>query len=375
MSSVQLSRAPVLVVCDAGDAGRDLLTRRDLELAWALTADEAEATLKALKPDLVLVREPLAAEVLAYAKDLKKLVPVVVLLEPDGWANRRGYQDAGAAALVQASARGRILEAVGALTGRTFPQHVRVPFTEFVEVQTAGGSKLVETVDISYTGMGLRYLPEAYLGQEVRVCFDGLNPPITVEGMVIRVADEVVGVNFQEQSPEMQARLRRLVDAQNARFPLPEMPEGLTVDLNGTFTMELLASGGPEHAGDQGFRRMLKDAVLEGKPSREGWPRWLVNLEAHLTPLERRCFRDEPMMSPASAAIDLRIMLARMRLEAPDAFPSRALAQQVLDFSRMLEGHSDGEAVRDLADVATIRAHLLRAVYCDLARRTEDQAA
>ena len=46
MSSEQSPRSPVLVVCDAGDAGRDLLSRRDLDLAWALTADEAEAALK-----------------------------------------------------------------------------------------------------------------------------------------------------------------------------------------------------------------------------------------------------------------------------------------------------------------------------------------
>ena len=51
------------------------------------------------------------------------------------------------------------------------------------------------------------------------------------------------------------------------------------------------------------------------------------------------------------------------------------LAQQVLDVARLLEDHADGERPEDLADVATIRAHLLRAVYGDLARRQEPQAA
>ncbi|MCA9550562.1 MAG: PilZ domain-containing protein [Myxococcales bacterium] len=375
MSSEQSPRSPVLVVCDAGDAGRDLLSRRDLDLAWALTADEAEAALKAAHPELVLVREPLAAEVLAYARDLKRPVPVVVLLEKDGWANRQGYQAAGAAALVQASARPRILEAVGTLTGRTFPDHVRVPFTEFVEVQTESGSKLVETVDLSYTGMGLRYLPEAAMGQYVTVCFDGLNPPITVAGVVIRVANDIVGVHFHEESAEMMRRLHRLVDAQNARFPLPEMPEGFTVDLNGTFTMELLAQGSFGEDNDPKFRRLLKDAVVEGNPSRQGWPRWLTNIETRLTALERRCFKQDPIECHASASIDLRIMLARLRLESPDTFPTRSLAQRVLDFSRMLEEHSDGESVADLADVATIRAHLLRAVYGDMAKQREPTAA
>lgn len=361
-------RTPVLVVCDAGAAGRDLLVRKDLELMWALTAEEASACLKQAHPELVLVREAMAAEVLSYARSLDQPPSVMVLLEPDGWANRQGYLKLGASALAQSSGRERILEGVSELTGRTFPDHIRVPFTEFVDVHCAEASHLAETVDMSSTGIGLRYLPDAEIGVAVRVQIDSLDPPLSLPAMVIRRSPEVVGLRFLELSAEVQARLNHLVDVQTARFPPPEMPEGLTVDLAGTFTMELFECGTFDLDGDRKFKTMLSHAVLEGQTTRDNWPRWLVNLESKLTPLERRDFANDPLTHPASAAVDLRIMLARTRTEEPYTFPTPQIVQQVLDFSRLLEDF-EGAPEADLADIASLRGQLLRAVYGDLSKK------
>lgn len=358
------------MVCDSGAAGRDLLVRRDLDLLWALTLDEAVAVLSRDDPELVLVREAMAAEVLSHVRALSKRASVVVLLEPDGWANRAGYLKLGAAALAQSSGRARILEAVADLTGRTFPDHVRVPFTEFVEVQCETASRMAETTDMSNTGIGLRYVPEAKVGSAVRVNIDSLDPPLSLPAMVIRNSGETVGLRFLELEPAVRARLEHLVDVQNARFPAPEMPEGLTVDLAGTFTMELFMGETFDLEGDRRFKKLLAAAVLEGREGRDGWPRWLINIESKLTALERREFTADPLVSHASAAVDLRITLARTRAEEPYTFPTPQLVQQVLDFSRLLEDYPEAP-VPDLADIAALRGQLLRAVYGDLSRPSD----
>lgn len=368
------NRTPLLIVCDAGNAGRDLLVRKDFDLAWALSPEEARASAERRRPTAVIVREALAAEVLAQLAPMG--LPILVLLEPDGWANREGYLQAGATALVQSSARARILQAVAEMTGRPFPEHARVPFAEFVEVDDGRGVHMVETVDMSNTGMGLRYLPDVEVGNSVRVIMDHLQPPLSLPAVVIRADGDTVGLRFTDLEGELEARVKRLVDTQTARFPAPEMPEGLTVDLGGTLTMELFTVSGTEDGqSDAFFRRMLGRAVHEGAESREGWPRWLVNIEARLTELERKAYPLDPSQSHASAAIDLRIMLARTRAQNPETFPSRPLAQRVLDFSRLLEMHIDGEDSASLSDVTLMRGQLLRAVYGDLGRRDRTAAA
>lgn len=367
-------RFPMLVVCDAGAAGRDLLVRRDLELAWALTHDEAEAYLRTHRPGLVLVREAMAAETLARAKASKNGAPVMVLLEPDGWANRTAYLEMGAAVLAQSSGRARILEAVSELTGRPFPSHVRVPFASFVEVVTQEDRVMAETIDMSRTGMGVRHAPILRVGCSVTVHLDNLEPTLDLPAVVIRSDGEAAGLRFLDLEPDVAQRLQDLVDVQTARFPPPEMPEGLTVDIGGTFTMELLDAGTSDLGNDMRFRDMLHEAVVEGVTSREGWPRWLVNLEKKLTDYERRCFDEDPAACHASAAIDLRITLARTRTEEPYTFPTRALAQRVLDFSRLLQDH-DGFSRDELADITIVRGQLLRAVYGDLSKRNDHDPA
>lgn len=323
---------------------------------------------------LVIVREALAAEVLAHTKEYGRGVPVVVLLEPDGWANRAAYLKMGAAVLAQSSGRQRILEAVAELTSRAFPDHVRVPFTEFVEIMCPQGSRMAETVDMSTTGMGLRYVPEAVVGDAVRIQVDSLDPPLSLPAVVIRNSNDTVGLRFLELEPALQKRLEHLVDVQSARFPPPEMPEGLTVDLAGTFTMELLESGTMDLEGDARFKNLLASAVVDDKAGYEGWPRWLINIEKKLTDLERRDFGADPMISHAAAAVDLRISLARIRSDEPYTFPTPQLVQQVLDFSRLLEDYPDAPDA-DLADISTLRGHLLRAVYGDLSKNKASNQA
>lgn len=355
------NRASVMVVCDAGAAGRELLARSDFDVFWALEPSEAVAVLQNQPPQVVLTREQMCEEVLSWSLAHRRRVPVVVLLEAGNWGQRQAFLQKGAAALVEVASRDRILEAVSELTGRGFPAHVRVPFSEFVEVLDGRSTRLVETTDLSKTGLGLRYLPDASPGQTVRVQIDSLHPPLSLGAAVIRVDEDTVGLRFVDNSDEVLERLETLVSALSKRNLLLEMPRGLTVDLLELSTRDLVV--GEPHQDVASFKMMLHHAVARPDGPRDGWPRWLVNLERRLTAIERRCLRQDSAVSPVAAAVELRIELARAHADPHIAFPTAEHAQRVMEFCQRLTEHVEVATPRDLVDITLIRGRLLRAVY------------
>src|SRR5437762_8614450 len=107
-----MKRTPILVCCDAGAAGRVLLARRDLDLRWALTFEEARAVVKSGFPRLVVMREEVAAGLLETMREAKSTASSIVLLEEDGWSRYDGYLSRGATVLVRETNGRRILEAI-----------------------------------------------------------------------------------------------------------------------------------------------------------------------------------------------------------------------------------------------------------------------
>lgn len=339
----------ILVACDAGAAGRELLTRHDVELGWALTVEEAAAWTRVSRPEVVLTREELATQILELSR-----APVVVLLEPDGWARRNQYFEAGATALVQATNRQRILEAISHLTGTSFASHARIPYSDVVEVRYGDDSFLCQTADLSMTGMAVHGLENLPIGARIDVSFVMNEPVVHVQGVVVRYGrrqgEPIAGISFSDVDFERAAEIEAIIDRE--RTSLPDIPEptGLTTDLAGTFTLDLVTEGGA--------RDRLAQALADDDGTR--LPRWLERLASTLTDAERRALLDR-RPTFASTALDARIRIAQACVAGEG--PSRQDCVAIFELCRSLAEEPGADDETDLPDLPTIRGALLGAVY------------
>ncbi len=361
-----MTKRRILVACDAGAAGRELLTRRDLDLGWALTASEAKAWMKAATPDVVLTREEIATEVLAAAKALRHPPACVVLLDPDGWDRRSTYFEGGATGLVQASNRARILEAVSNLTGLAFASHKRVPFRDVVEVSWRGETHLLETRDLSVSGVAVGGMESAVIGERIRVAFVMAEPQVVVDGVVVRRGREegehVVGVSFCDVDARSRAGLEGIIEAEAANLPVIPEPVSMTTDLAGTFTIDLNTAMAASRRPEEGFRDMLEKSADSRDGEGPRLPRWLARVEKSLTRVERLALRGgEPRF--ASDAVNARIRIERARARLDGHGPTHDDCKAVLEISRNLASEAAMAPSEVLADVPNIRAALLLGVY------------
>ncbi|MBK6683436.1 MAG: PilZ domain-containing protein [Deltaproteobacteria bacterium] len=353
----------ILVCCDAGALGRELLTRRDIALDWALTIEEALAVVRVRPPRLVVTREDWALPFLKAVPDLG--APVVVLLEADGWERRQSYSDAGATALVRAANKERIAEAIGELTGLSFGVHPRVPYQDVVDAWRGKDKLFLETLEMSTSGVVVRDFAGSRVGDRVKLDFVMLDPPLSANAMVVRKDwdlqsnQEVVGLCFADLSDQERNRLERLIKAEVEKAePLPE-PVGLRPDLSGTYSLDLFATLGSE--GDTPFRVLLR-AAEQGQAGGQRLPHWLERVGRSLTLLERRALLTG-VPDFASAAVDVRIGLARALAESLRQLPTRDEGSRALEFCRTLAEQSKDAPQDQRAEVPQIRVGILRAVY------------
>jgi hypothetical protein len=306
-----------------------------------------------------------------------------VLLENDGWSRRQDYFSAGATALVQATAGPRILEAISELTGLTFARLPRVLYETAVEVEIGGQARLLNTVNLSASGVcieGIR-LEEQALG--ARVSFPLLEPPLTLEALVVRTHHDgrhsLGGLAFVNPSAVAQDRLRALVEAEISRDEKAaitvEVPEHLDPI---SMALDEVKLGGDEAV--EALKNKLRDLHLESKRdgqlhARRAPPRTgsvaSRNIEAALSPSERALVLGEPSPDWAGPALHARLKLHVERRER--GAPSPRTVQDALTLCRTLgRGAADAPAV---VEVAAVRASLLREVYADAPRSRHGAAS
>ena len=357
----------ILIISDAGAAGRGLLGRRDVELGWALTVDEATRSVERRRPRAVLTREEHAAEFMRSAPDLLARVPVVVLLEPDGWERRPEYFSLGATALVSLGSEARILEALTELTGLPTRFAPRVPYPEVVDVALQGSKLYLEAAELGTSGMAIRDFPPARVGERVEVGLVMMDPPRVLSGMVVRShvgrTGPLTEIAFNALDDRERAFLQAFVDRHlSGSRDLPE-PVGLTSDLGGgTFTLDLMSSLG--ESGEQLGPWVELLAERQREPDRGmRAPKWLLRVERELTDVERRVLRGDDAPAFARAALELRIDLARSQANLHDAPSLRESCELGLDFCRSLAADADRERPEWRAQVPEIRAGILTQIY------------
>lgn len=356
----------ILILSDAGAAGRELLARRDVDLAWALSVEEALAAIERRRPRVVLVREALAGALFEGGRSLLSRVPVVVLLEPDGWARRGEHFAAGATALVSAGSLERILEAVTELTGLPTRHAPRVPYPEVVDVSFMGSRLYLEATEVGTSGIAIRDFPPARLGDRVEVGLVMMEPPLTLSGMVVRShagrGGAVTEVAFNALDDDERARLEAFVRAERARSaPLPD-PVGLTSDLTaGSFTLDLFENLEEAAARPDRWLTLLAERLRSDGDTPA--PRWLMRVERELSEVERRAVLGERAPAFAKAALAMRVDVARAQAALPDAATVRETCELALDFCRSLAVDAADSPARLLAQVPEIRAGILAQIY------------
>jgi hypothetical protein len=369
-----MNRTSILVCRDAGAAGRALLVRRDVELRWALTVEEALAALRRTpRPKLCLMRERFAADFLGAAKAAARdpdgdLPPFIVLLEPDGWSKKDAYFGAGATALAQHASEERILEAIASLTGLAFRQHPRVPYSTVIDVQLEGDRFFLESVDLSTTGVSVRGLPATFarLGERAALTFMMLEPPLAVSGVVTRTFEEhgepVAAFGFDQIADESRARIGAIVDEETKSARALPDPVDMNAEIMGPMTQDLVIQLRSDGEANAIYCNMLKER-LKTPPAVQRVPSWLERLGRALTGTEKRALlsTDEPRF--ALSTVELRIRLCRMRLE--EDWPVDVECARALDVCQTLAVEARGRPDDVLADVTEIRAALLRSVYGD----------
>jgi hypothetical protein len=317
---------------------------------------------------MCLMREDFAVEFLEAAKAKGVLVPALVLIETDGWTRRDAYFAAGATAIVQQSAENRILEAVSSLTGLSFRHCPRVPYQTVVDVSHGRDRFFLETSEISATSVSIRGVPTelAQIGQRAELHFMMLEPPVDAVGVVVRVYEEhgenVAAFNFAEMSQPARTRIGLIVaeETQNAP-PLPD-PVGMTHDLSGAFTADLVLQLGPDRDANGIYLNMLYE-WLKTPTNVQRLPSWLERVGRALTGVERTALLEGGSPAFARAAIEVRIRLHRMRLES--SWPIESESERAFEICQALAADAAGSSPDVLADVTEIRAALLRSLYGD----------
>jgi hypothetical protein len=359
-----MKRTPILIISDAGTAGRALLARRDVELRWALTRPEARAGLQIdPKPRVCLTREDLALDVLASLKKEDGGPACVVLVEPEGWARKDKYLEAGATAIVQRTAEEKILEAISGLTGLVFRSHPRVPYSTVADVTMHGDRYFLETVDLSASGVTIRGLTNARIGDRVELTFMMTDPQMSASGVVVRVFEEhgevLAAISFEMIDAAHRKRLAEMVDEERSKAPeLPE-PVGLTHDLPSAFTADLHSAAGADPNAHQIYRNMLHE-YMKTSTKVVRVPSWLERVARSLTASERKAATGQDVPSYARATLDMRIQLEHCRL---DGGPTEGTVAAAIELCRSMANDVPENNVEELKDVIVIRAALLRAVY------------
>lgn len=351
----------ILVVTDAGSAGRFLLARKDVDVRWALTVEEALAVVKQVHPSACVVREELAAELLAAFQGQPRVPPVVVLLEKNGWDRRDLYFGLGATALAQESASERILEAVSELTGISFRDRPRIQFSTVLDAEIDGEPAFIETTELSVSGVTVRGFPAPQIGARAELDFVMAEPPVRTTAMVVRTyehaGETICGMCFVGLDDERRGAIEKLIESTSKAIPLLPEPAGFTGDL-GTFTLDLREEVGSGSEANHVYLAMLRE---EKRSEAVKIPSWLKRVERGLTAIERSAIDSASAPAWAAASIALRIDLELAR--STHVLSQDTAIARAMELCCMLAVEAKDAPKEVLVQVASIRAAVLREAY------------
>lgn len=392
-------RIPILICGDAGPVRHALLARSDLDVLWTDTIQEALATVRAVQPQICLVRPHLldgsAIDLLRQCRD-RGSPPCVVVLDESEWDTQGEFLAAGAVEVIEINRSESVLQLVGEYTGLQFAKDARTPFGTVVEAKVNGEEMVLETTDISASGVGVRRFPETRLGTLVRLAFVVQANPIVIWARVVRCwtrdNEPCAGLRFAGLTKTLRRQLRDFVEAQNASLPqapidfgnlfddvvLPvERPRALRSD-ELIDTTESIAPDDPDLAM---LSKYAKADELEDRDALD-LPVWLLRLAEALTPLEIAAARDEAEAPHwGRSVLGVRIMLARDRAASPNGPLTECVGEKAYELFLALPKVTADADDAMVVQIGQIRAAILRELVATPTRgrgdasRTSDEAS
>jgi len=367
-----------------------LLARRDLDILWTDTIQEARATIRAAKPEVCLVRPKLmdgsAQDLLRECRDAGAPPCVVVLNEAD-WDSQGDFLAAGAVEVIEINRSEAILQLVGEYTGLQFAKEARTPFETVVEARIAGEEFVLETMDISASGCGVRRVPEAKVGTLVRLAFVVQKNPIVVWARIVRCFSKsnepCAGLRFAGMTKSLRKQLRDCVQDQTATLPQPpvdftnlfdDVP--LPVDRPRALRSDELIDTTESIAPDDPDLAMLRVYAKTADPTARDeldLPVWLMYLAESLTEHEMASAREEEgAPSWARDALFVRVMLARACAAGPKEPLPESVAEKSYELFLALPRVTVDADDDTVAQVGQVRAAILRSLVSAPGRRRGD---
>ncbi|MBK8014561.1 MAG: PilZ domain-containing protein [Deltaproteobacteria bacterium] len=361
-------RVAILVYGDVEDAAFELLIRDDVDLRWAMSLDEASAVTRVVRPPLVLTSDAFA---LSYLEANRSVGPATLVLihELERWSSVEVFRDAGALGLVGVHDRAGVVAAISEVTGIPFRVHGRIPWRSVVDTQFDGRTRFLDSIDLSVSGISLVGFPRARRGDRAELTFDVGSRLVTVTAAVVRTFEfegrSAAGLSFVSLTPEDRERVLAEVYAEQkqvqetwGRVRAPRYGAG-------TQTLDLVRELGHDESANFTYFDMLRAVVR--KEESMALPRWLERIRTSLVREEVRMLLGQPSCTWAETTIRMRIDLGRQALNR-DAEMAYSAA---LDLCTSLTETAAGSPDDVLAQVAQIRADLLRAIGVSVACRPE----
>src|SRR5688572_17794296 len=318
------------------------------------------AVSRRMQIDLVIASDQFALHYLKARAELTDQPPCIVLLGSHFASRKDELRQAGATALISADDPQRIVEAISELTGLNFRDHPRVPLHTVVDVRAGDSDQLLYTFDLSTSGLSIRDLPNAKLGDRVKVTFDLFDPPLVVETQVVRDFNipeaRCTGLSFVDLSEADRNRINELV--KNEMASLPVFGTADLTDKPGDQTMDLLTM--LRDTGDAGLSQYVSmiQGIIDGWDDAEDSPTWVFEVAGKLTDTERRAVSTgKPEW--AMRVVEYRLDLKRQAVDKTSDVDFAA----AFEFCRTLANDVTQASPEEAVDATSMRSALLRGIY------------
>ncbi len=362
--------ATVLVLGDPGPVRDELLLRREIDVIWAASFEDALMLANVYRLEACIVapifqRRP---EFETFRREMGQ-VPCLVRAPSQRSAKERSLNPHYNEEIES------VLNFLARHTGLLFARYPRADLCLPVTVEVAAEQWELETINISVSGLAIRGFPEVENGMRVELCID-FERPLYLLARVVRTyqqdGENYAGLTFTDLGEMQRAVISRAVEEAIAEDDsVDELEQELFGDLGLDELLKPRALGSADPIefptgsifDDSCHSEALPNIrqLAQGAEPTCDMPEWLCHLTEDLTAIENAAALGGEAPDWAHRVLKLRISLARARADETENIPSSLVDEAYQMFAGLPEETQDA-APEIQQQVSSIRASLLRDV-------------
>lgn len=354
--------ATVLVLGDPGPVRDELLLRREIDVIWSASFEDALQLVRVYRIEACILA-PAFESVDGYEQFRAAIGDVPFLVT-------RPTQPASTT--LTAPDVEPVLRFLAQQTGLVFARYPRAPLELPVTLEARGQAWERQTLNLSVSGVAIRDFPEVEAGARVEMCIELPQRPVFLLGRVVRLLERsgtrVAGLTFTDLSEPLRMELSRAVEEcicgedgpprlfGELEIPMPRtlLATGYTVDTDPTPVLPRVVE--PDMTPP--LPRQLAD---HASVSIDLIPDWIAQLSDEMSASERLAATGGDAPDWAHRVLSLRLRLARARARKTGDVPP-ALVDETYRLFSGLEKETWDAPAKEREEVSTIRAALLRDV-------------